>query len=444
MSNVFDALEERIERERQETDGEKRLRTGRVDFIRGRADRVPEGGSHNLSTNAFFAILSLRLELIVNWAIETCAVDGKAIHFNPKFMSELERDEAVFVVAHEVLHMAQQHHARRHGRDLELWNIACDLAINWILVMAKIGKAPKGAYIPGQGEHAKMPGGLSAEEYYARLQQQKQEQEQDQEQDQDQEQPGDGGGAGDGDGDGDGEGDGEGSGQGQCDPGGCGTFMEPGDGSASALRECEQEWTQAVAEATQAAKMRGDLPGSLADMVTKILAPKVDWRDQLREFLTSKAKNDYTWAKPSRRLAWAGIFLPGMQSEELGHVGILVDGSGSCWDQAILSRFGSEVQGILDSFDCKVTLIYHDVEVHHIEEWDRGKGPLVLTPRGGGGTSHVPAFQAVEKLDEPPVCVIALTDLATSFPRDPGYPVLWACVRRGGATAPFGSVIDVE
>jgi len=50
--------------------------------------------------------------------------------------------------------------------------------------------------------------------------------------------------------------------------------------------------------------------------------------------------------------------------------------------------------------------------------------------------------------DEPPVCVVYLTDLDGSFPSvEPEYPVLW-CVpegsRSGSRPPPFGEIVAVK
>lgn len=51
-------------------------------------------------------------------------------------------EEWKFVLAHEYLHAGLQHHARRHGRDPELWNVACDFVINGWLKEMQIGQMP--------------------------------------------------------------------------------------------------------------------------------------------------------------------------------------------------------------------------------------------------------------------------------------------------------------
>lgn len=51
-------------------------------------------------------------------------------------------EEWKFVLAHEYLHAGLQHHARRQGRDPELWNVACDFVINGWLREMQIGQMP--------------------------------------------------------------------------------------------------------------------------------------------------------------------------------------------------------------------------------------------------------------------------------------------------------------
>lgn len=55
----------------------------------------------------------------------------------------LNFEEWKFVLAHEYLHAGLGHHARRQGRDFELWNIACDFVINGWLCEMRIGQMPE-------------------------------------------------------------------------------------------------------------------------------------------------------------------------------------------------------------------------------------------------------------------------------------------------------------
>lgn len=96
--------------------------------------------------------------------VSVAAVDtlGKVIFINPA--AALDELECRFVIAHEILHVALRHHARREGRDPFLWNSACDYVINLWLAEMGIGRLPSLGllYDPSlKGE--------SAEAIYARL-----------------------------------------------------------------------------------------------------------------------------------------------------------------------------------------------------------------------------------------------------------------------------------
>jgi predicted metal-dependent peptidase len=74
--------------------------------------------------------------------ISVAAVDivAREIYMNPA--AGLDEQECRFVMAHEILHAALRHDARRLGRDAYLWNIACDYAINGWLIEMRIGEMP--------------------------------------------------------------------------------------------------------------------------------------------------------------------------------------------------------------------------------------------------------------------------------------------------------------
>jgi predicted metal-dependent peptidase len=65
---------------------------------------------------------------------------AKKVYLNP--LAGLNQDECVYVLAHEYLHAGLNHFARLDGRDPEIWNVACDFAINGWLEELRIGKRP--------------------------------------------------------------------------------------------------------------------------------------------------------------------------------------------------------------------------------------------------------------------------------------------------------------
>ena len=58
----------------------------------------------------------------------------REIYVNPSV--GLNREEWIFVLAHELLHVGLRHDERRGYRDPYLWNVACDYVINgWLVEM---------------------------------------------------------------------------------------------------------------------------------------------------------------------------------------------------------------------------------------------------------------------------------------------------------------------
>jgi predicted metal-dependent peptidase len=320
------------------------------------------------------------------------------------------------VVAHEVMHNALAHPARRGHRDPETWNVACDLAVNPILLGAGF-TLPSGRLVPREGKYPGLEPGKSAEEYYAALAAPP--------------------AAGDGV---DGSDQGAASGE---DPGGCGGVKPPASRDPSSVARLEAEWKVAVAQAEQAAEGRGELPAGLGRAVGAVVRPPADWRDVLRAFVSSHARNDYSWSRPNRRYVARGLFLPGLRSEELGDVVLAVDTSGSV-GPAELGVFAAEADAILGAFDCTLTVLYHDTVVQKVDAWASSDGPLVLDPVGGGGTSHVCIFEWLATFGLSPACVVCLTDLDTTFPsQPPDVPVLWAVVGGNASAPPFGTRVAV-
>ena len=367
------------------------------------------------AASAFFATLALRLTPEADRDCPTMATDGGRLIYGPAFVTGLSPDELLGVLVHEVLHCALAHHARRGDRSPGRWNVACDLAVNPILLDAGFA-LPAGRLVPGVGAYAHLEPGRSAEEYCAALAETPPEQ---------------GGGEG---------GSGAGADPGSVeDPGGCGSVREP----RASLNDDEGDWPEAVTLARLAAGGRGDLPAGLRRLADEVTARPVDWRAELRAFVGSFAKNDYSWMRPNRRYLARGWYLPGLHSEELGEVVIAVDTSGSVGDRE-LGAFAAEVRAILDSFDGAAVVLDHDTEIRSVREWRTADGPLGLDLTGGGGTSHVAVFEWLARREPAPACIVCLTDLETRFPEAvPAVPVLWAVLGDSALVPPFGRRIAV-
>jgi predicted metal-dependent peptidase len=64
----------------------------------------------------------------------------KKIYLNPIHIST--RDQIIFCLAHEILHVCLNHQIRCEWRDPWWWNVACDFAINGWLLEMKVGSPP--------------------------------------------------------------------------------------------------------------------------------------------------------------------------------------------------------------------------------------------------------------------------------------------------------------
>lgn len=154
----------------------------------------------------------------------------------------------------------------------------------------------------------------------------------------------------------------------------------------------------------------------------------------------SRARTPVDFCEWDRRFIHAGLYLDALAGESLtAHV--CIDTSGSI-DEEELGRFLSELQGILRSYPhLSAFLYYADADLHGPYELSADHDPPV--PKGGGGTSFVPFFEAVNKLNaaETQLCIY-LTDGWGEFPKTSTHPTLWVVTPGGLAEEefPFGQL----
>lgn len=384
------------------------------------ADRILKARMEVILTAPFFGSLLMRLKMIPDAGIPTFRTDGRVIRYNEEFADSLSDPELRGVLVHEVCHCAQGHLWRMGQRDPDRWNRAIDYAINGMLDSFVTEERSRFEQQHGPGRFVEpwaLPGGqnvglldhafdgLSSEEIYGRLP----------------ESP---------------------PGNGSANQPSCGEIEQPAENEGNAPSSLEDEWKIAVTQAATVAKMRGELPASLARLVGELLEPKVPWRQVLREFIRTLARDDYSWRRPNRRYLPQGVVLPSLHSERMGHLAIAVDTSGSI-DDHTLAEFQAEIQAALD--ECQpecVEVIYCDTTINGIEEFQPGDA-VHLTAQGGGGTDFRPVFEHLDQADEPPVACIYLTDGHGRFPdSEPDYPILWASIDRD--FFPFGQLVAVK
>jgi predicted metal-dependent peptidase len=364
----------------------------------------------------FFGALALSLKVKADDTCQTAYTDGRVLGYNPGWIETLTHSQVTALLAHEVMHCAMGHPWRRDGRGMRNWNVACDKAINRELSESGFTLPPDGQYPSGDEV------GKSAEWIYARMGEG--------------EQP-------DPNGQGNGQGGNPqaGNGQGKPDPLGEVRDAPNGPDADGDLAPSEQEWKQRAAQALNAAKMAGKCPGGLLRQVSNALRAKIDVRSLLLRFFSERSTSDYSWMRPNPRYISSGLYLPALESRELGEIAIGIDTSGSV-DEVSLSYARSVLESIIEECNpSAVSVFYFDAEVQSIDRFSRGDA-VTWKPQGGGGTDFAPVLSAIDG-EGTAVCAVIITDLYGNFPdTPPALPVLWLSTT--DSVAPFGETVPLE
>ena len=403
----------------------------------------------------FLGALVLRLpmeEANPEWC-KTTATDARKFYYNAEYIDHLTLDEAQFVLAHEALHCALSHFARRQHRVRHRWDVACDYAINPLLINDGL-KPPLGALRSPQFE------GMTAEEIYPSIDDHNNDQPMDNhvyDDDNESEQNkgknrqwerGDGNedkGESKPDDQGD-DPDGQGQQQQNDNP-----EVDPEAGGApqpKPLTEAEKEtldvqWQQRLAGAAQQAMQAGKLGGAMARMVDHMLQPQLPWRMLLARYMTSVARDDYTYSRPSSRREGPAIY-PSMRSDQI-ELTVALDISGSIGEKE-MAEFVSEIDAIKSQMRARISLVACDAKLSEGAPWNFEPWEEFAMPRefkGGGGTAFTPVFDWAESLDRQPDLLVYFTDAQGEFPpHEPPFPVIWLI--KGKAKTPWGTRIQLN
>jgi len=359
--------------------------------------------------------------------IPTACTDGRDEMYGREFVKQLPEKQLAFVVLHENMHKALRHLTtwrKLYDDDPKLANIACDHVIN--LMIAEMDANREFAEIPKDKDGNTMGcfdtkyRGMTARQVFDILKQEQQD-----------------GGGGDG-GEGFDEHDWEGA----------------KELSKEEKQDLEREIDQAIRQGMIAQqKAQGSGGGSLHRELGALLEPQVDWREVLREFVTSvcAAKDTSSWRRVNRRFIGQDIYLPTMVGECVQSIAVGIDTSGSISGPEI-TRFLSEVAAIAENVKPnKLDLIYWDSRVAGHEEYDGGSLANIVSstkPRGGGGTAPTAMMHHMKEKQIKPECIIMLTDGEIGdWGNEWEAPILWViCNRYNGHSivAPVGKTIHIK
>jgi predicted metal-dependent peptidase len=375
----------------------------------------------------------------------TMATDGYHVFFNPEWAKSLNVEETKGVLAHETLHVVFGHSDRRGHRDPELWNIACDHAINLLLLA-------QGLKLPAGGCYDRKYSGMAAESIYAAITRNLTQSPARYS---------------------------HSSGQGnfalpeslnrnQSKPG----SMNVSSGETSAqlgkdlidsndlrlkpfqdsdapdreqLRQLRRVFSQEVKS-----KLHGTAAGFFAEELDLSVNARIPWFHLLRQWLFERVKTDWRSFPFSKKHLWRGFYMPSTGVDIPPEVVFAIDTSGSMSQEAIAAA-GAEVRALRETFPCRLTIIQCDAVIQKINRYDAGDPtpiPERIEVKGRGGTDFRPVFEWVEMMQESSLpIVVFVTDGFGTFPQSTiTYPTIWIITKSGlpGKQFPFGLTVTME
>ena len=355
--------------------------------------------------------------------VPTACTNGRDETYGRQFIKDLSEKELAFVVLHECMHKAYRHLTTWHKLYKEypmLANAACDYVIN--LQLKDLD--PNGNHLAMPRKDGKDMGliderfrGMHTKQVFDLLKQDQK--------------------------------DGKGKGGDNFDE-------HDWDGASELSPEEQKELAREIDQALRQGmmahqKVNGGGAGGIDRELGDLLAPKINWREVLREFVKSicAGKDASSWRRVNRRFIGSDIYMPTMISEKVGHLVIAVDTSGSIGGRE-LNEFLAEVKGIAEEVNPdKVDLLYWDCEVAGHEEYTASNVASIIDstkPRGGGGTSPSCVSKYLKDKGIKPECIIVLTDgyVGNDWGSDWDAPIIWTIVGGNDVVAPIGQTVHVK
>lgn len=351
----------------------------------------------------FYASILYQMPMVIKNDIDTMATDGTSIFYNEEFTDALTEPQLDGVKVHEALHRVLKHHLRMGKRDHQIWNIACDYAINPIILASDL-VLPDGALVDARFKD------MSAEKIYDILQSESKDE------------PQDGNG-------------------GQPQPQAWGNVDAPQGMSEDQVKQQEATIDAQTMMAVSSVKNRGDIPSSIKDIIKAMERSQIDWVDVLRRFVGGDQPQDYSYRRPNRRQWYLNeVITPTSNMVGCGHVVVAIDTSGSVRNKE-LSYFLGELNDITKNSGAEsVTVIQCDADVQKVVRYEKGEDIEQFEVKGRGGTRVMPVFDYIDKENIKVDNFIYFTDMGIfDYPKsDVGYPILWVSSDIKCKDAPIG------
>src|SRR3990167_7634260 len=311
------------------------------------------------------------------------ATDGRCIYYSPSFVNNTDDAQVAVSMVHEAGHCGLQHlwYQRTEALigappafiDIKSWqqyqknkqkvDIAADLALNPLLKAAGFNLKDR-IY---QAEYE----GMSLEEIFHKLPNQAKDKDNHDD---------------------------------------CALILIEGDPNSEENQKLRQQWQQAFAEFITLARVKGTLPETMLQELSKIRKPKISWIDLLASWVVQACgKEEYTWKKPSRRGLAVDLYLPSQVESCIQNLGFGSDTSGSMSQEDCTKAILAVVSAAKAVKIRKFVWVEGDTIVQRVLEFEESFNPP-KDIKGRGGTDFRPILAELMKHD--PICIVYFTDLA--------------------------------
>ncbi len=385
--------------------------------LRQEAMRLVDARARLLSHKPFYGRLLMRL----SFGFENCGTaytDMEKIVFDPEFAHKLSDSELEFVLSHELLHCVLKHCTRAVGKLPRLYNIACDIVINSVLLEESdltelIVNGHEVMHRTPKGDEGRL---YTADEVYKQLLEKTDEQ----------------------------------------------IINLYGEGLLDSHDEWDKLETDDIIDSAWDGYIRDSLEkaqasaGSLGVLIRRergnvMIKSKVDWRTILHNFIQYD-RSDYLFSVPDRRYS-SDIILPSfcenVYGSKVDNIWFALDTSGSVTRIGLEQALFEVKMAIEQIGNLTGKLFFFDTELSDPTPFDDVKTLDEIIPVGGGGTCFEVIFDKLkeaEENDELPVAIVVATDGYAPFPEEKyamEIPVVWVIID-SDVEPPWGTVVQFD
>lgn len=341
--------------------------------------------------------------------IRMVTIPDRKLFYHPDWFASLSENHQIGAVMHELLHLILLHPFRRGERDIKLWSVACDMAVNELLPGHYLTADAVTAERISKKLKMRLEPGKTAEHYYEKLS----------------------------------EGEEYFS-----------FFALEGDSillsegrerlRADIISDESESQTEAnalkqeLADILEEAGANRELPPELQSIALEIYREyRMNWRILLKRFLAGRGK--IVVRKSYKRQSRRYENLPGTKRSIGVHALLAIDESGSITDSSV-RQFYKELQEINRITGVSIQVTRFDTKCSapvplnsFITEYKREKR---------GGTDFKPVFTLADELRIP--LVILFTDGDGEMPVSVNQKTLWVLTKRPGQPIPFGASVLFE